>query len=262
MRALQRTFFYALTVLLLTVSQVACTSTRLPPYEATYTTKLRGIKIKGVRKFESLGENSYRVSWTAKALWMQLDEWSEFEIVDKKVRPVSYHYTRKGLGTDRPIHVYFDWPKMRASGAKGDKTYDFELMPGVLDKLSYQVQMQLDFLANPKQRAMHYTVANYSGLRDYRFDYANTETIDTRLGARETLVFQREKKDSTIKLWISPAQNYLPVKIEQEEDGESNVVLIRSWESHSVAGQTQLSARSPASDPVMPNSEDPFESDF
>ncbi|MGB5325820.1 MAG: DUF3108 domain-containing protein [Pseudomonadales bacterium] len=262
MRTLQRTFLYAMTVLLLAVSQVACTSTRLPPYEATYTTKLRGIKIKGVRKFESLGENNYRISWTAKALWMQLNEWSDFEIVDKKVRPVSYHYTRKGLGTDRPVHVYFDWASMRASGAKGDNTYEYELLPGVLDKLSYQVQMQLDLLANPRQRALSYTIANYSGLRDYRFDYTATETIDTRLGPRETLVYQREKKDSTIRLWIAPVQNYLPVKIEQEEDGDSNVVLIKSWESHSIAPQAQLSSRSRATDPAGPAAGEPFDDDF
>lgn len=261
MRALQRTFFSALTILLLTVSQVACTSTRLPPYEATYTTKLRGIKIKGVRKFESTGENSYRISWTAKALWMRLNEWSEFEIVDKKVRPVSYHYTRKGLGTDRPIHVYFDWDAMRANGSKGDNKYEFDLQPGVLDKLSYQVQMQLDLLADPQLKALEYSVANYSGLRSYRFDFATSETIDTRLGARDTLVFQREKKDSTIKLWIAPQQNFLPVKIEQIEDGDSNVVMIRSWESKSLASAPPLSASSASAAEAVAG-DDAFDSDF
>ena len=50
MYTLQKPLISLLVILLLTTSQIACTSTPLPPYEATYTTKLRGIKIKGVRK--------------------------------------------------------------------------------------------------------------------------------------------------------------------------------------------------------------------
>lgn len=261
MNTLRKTFAWSLTIILLAVSQVACTSTRLPPYEATYTTKLRGIKIKGVRKFESIGENSYRISWSARALWMKLDEWSEFEIVDRKVRPISYHYTRSGLGTDRPIHVYFDWKNMKASGGKGDKEYAFDLQPGVLDKLSYQVQMQLDLIANPGRPELGYTVANYNGLRDYLFAYSKKERIDTRLGERDTLVYQREKKDSTITLWIAPAQNYLPVKIEQEEDGDSNVVVIRSWDSQPLTGQ-QLSARGKEPLPESGFPDEAFDADF
>ncbi|MBT8151455.1 MAG: DUF3108 domain-containing protein, partial [Gammaproteobacteria bacterium] len=158
-------------------------------------------------------------------------------------------YTRKGLGTDRPIHVYFDWENMQANGAKGKRKYEFALEPGVLDKLSYQVQMQLDLLAQPERPALIYKVANYSGLRDYQFDFALRETIETRLGSRETLVYQRDKKDSTIKLWIAPQQNYLPVKIEQLEDGDSNVVIIKSWESKKILGNDQLTASNELENP-------------
>jgi len=271
---MQSTFFSLLTIVLLTASQVACTSTQLPPYEATYTTKLRGIKIKGVRKFEATSESTYRISWTAKALWMKLNEWSEFEIIDEKVRPLSYHYTRKGLGTDRPIHVYFDWANMQVKGSKGSKKYTYELQPGVLDKLSYQVQMQLDLIRAPQTRAFDYTVANYAGLKNYRFAYTNNETIETRLGSRETMVFERNKRDRTIRLWISPEQNYLPVKIEQLEDGDSNVVEIKSWESKSLQKRNQIARLASNSDELKQASDkagataaeswedDSFEADF
>ncbi|MBT5923708.1 MAG: hypothetical protein HOH29_08245, partial [Cellvibrionales bacterium] len=102
--------------------QLGCTATTLPPYEATYTTKLRGIKVNGTRKFESTTKDRYKVSWKAKALWMRLNEWSEFELIDgKQIRPISYHYTRKGLGTDKPIHIVFDWENMHVNASKGDK---------------------------------------------------------------------------------------------------------------------------------------------
>lgn len=244
MYKLQKPLISLLVVLLLTTSQVACTSTPLPPYEATYTTKLRGIKIKGVRKFEEVSEARYRISWRAKALWMRLHEWSEFTIVDGRVKPISYHYTRKGLGTDRPIHLSFDWNTLRASGSKGEASYEFDLVPGALDKLSYQVQMQIDLIANPKSTAFDYRVANYSRLSTYSFRYAGAEKINTNLGQRETLVFKRDKKNKQIKLWIAPRENYLPIKIEQLEDGDRNIVEIRNWVSESVAPATQLSSLS------------------
>ena len=77
--------------------------------------------------------------------------------------------------------------------------YEFDLVPGALDKLSYQVQMQIDLIANPKSTEFDYRVANYSRLSTYSFEYAGTEEITTNLGQRETLVFKRDKKNKDRK---------------------------------------------------------------
>lgn len=224
----------ALTILLLLSSQIACTATMLPPYEATYTTKLRGIKIAATRKFENTGENSYKVSWKAKALWMRLNEWSEFEIVDgDKVRPLSYHYTRKGLGTDRPIHIYFDWDNAVINASKGKKNYQLPLTPGTLDKLSYQVQMQMDLLSKPGSKQLVYQVANHDRLKTYEFVYQGEHTIETKIGTVNSLLYQREVGDRATKIWLSPMQYYLPVRIEQIEDGDSSIAAIKNWKSNS-----------------------------
>lgn len=224
--------FFCIAMLL--VSQTACTATQLPPYEATYTAKLRGIKIKGLRKFEEIEKDTYKLSWQAKALWMRLDEWSIFKVVDEKVIPLSYHYTRKGLGTDRPIDVYFDWKAMKVTGSKGDDSYEFELEPDTLDKLSFQVQLQLDLLMNKELDSAHYRIAKHNRISDYQFSYVRNEQIETELGVQNTLVFERTKDDGSTILWISPEQNYLPIKIESIEDDKSNVMLIRSWNSRSL----------------------------
>ena len=133
------------------------------------------------------------------------------------------------MGTDRPIHLSFDWNTLRASGSKGEASYEFDLVPGALDKLSYQVQMQIDLIANPKSTAFDYRVANYSRLSTYSFRYAGAEKLNTNLGQRETLVFKRDKKNKQIKLWIAPRENYLPIKIEQIEDGDRTIGEIRNW---------------------------------
>ena len=222
----------SLIVALLLGIQLGCTATTLPPYEATYTTKLRGIKINGVRKFESTTNNRYKVSWKAKALWMRLNEWSEFELIDgKQIRPISYHYTRKGLGTDKPIHIVFDWDNMLINASKGDKQYQFTLEPNTLDRLSYQVQMQIDLLINPESKELNYTVANHDKLARYDFNFEQQEVIETELGKSLSKVFKREKKDKITRIWLSSEQYYVPVKIEQTEGKQSSVIAIKQWQS-------------------------------
>ena len=222
----------SLIIVLLLGVQLGCTATTLPPYEATYTTKLRGIKINGIRKFENTANNSYKVSWKAKALWMRLNEWSEFELIDgKKIRPISYHYTRKGLGTDKPIHILFDWDNMLINASKGDKQYQFTLEPNTLDRLSYQVQMQIDLLINPDSKQLNYTVANHDKLAHYAFNFEQQELIETELGKSLSKVFKREKKDKITRIWLSAEQYYVPVKIEQTEDDKSSVIAIKHWQS-------------------------------
>ncbi len=212
------------------LAQVACTSTTLPPYEASYTTKIRGVNIKGTRKFEHIADNRYRISWKAKKLWMALEQWSEFEVVDgTTIRPLSYHYTRKGLGTDRPIHIYFDWETMQVNGSKGKKEYQYALEPGTLDRLSYEVQMQMDMLRSPSREELVYRVANHDRLKTYRFNFQREEIIETALGDVPTLVYMRTKKDETIEIWLSPEQYYLPVRVEQIEDDRRSVIAIKSW---------------------------------
>ena len=191
---------------------------------------MRGLRINSERKFVETGENTYRLSWSAKALWMRISEWSDFEIIDDKVRPLGYHYTRKGLGSDRPIHIEFDWEKMLVYGSKGDKSYTFELDPNSLDRLSFQVQMQLDLLNDRSLTQFNYRVANYREMRDYVFNLEKQETLATKLGTFDTLVFRRDKKKSSIRLWMSPEQYYLPVKVEQTGE-DSNTVVIKGWKS-------------------------------
>lgn len=225
---------YALFAFILLGTQLACTATTLPPYEATYTTKLKGIKITGTRKFEQISENKYKVSWRAKALWMSLNEWSEFELVDNtRLKPISYHYTRKGLGSDKPIHILFDWENNVANASKGKEKTVLPLLPGTQDKLSYQLQMQLDLLRDPQKESLSYVVASHNKIRSYDFTLLKEEMLNSKLGSEQTRVYQRQKRDKTTSVWLSPKQYYLPLKIERNEDGKVSVLKIKNWKSES-----------------------------
>ena len=227
--------------------QLGCTATTLPPYEATYTTKLRGVKITGTRKFENTSDNKYKVSWKAKALWMRLNEWSEFELIDgKRIRPISYHYTRKGLGTDKPTHILFDWENNIINASKGDDKYQFALEPNTLDRLSYQVQMQIDLLIKPDSEQLNYIIANHDRLARYVFNFEKQEVIATELGDTLSRIFKREKRDKTTRIWLSQEQYFVPVKIEQTEDNKSSVIAIKNWKSKNDNARGLLSFSAPS----------------
>lgn len=226
-----RLFLKITALVLLLISQTACTSTQIPPYEAQYTTRLKGIKITGTKKFKAIGQNHYEIRWEARALWMRLKEWSEFKIVDGQVVPLSYHYTRKGLGSDRPISVIFDWENNMVRGAKGDKAYSYPTELGMQDKLSYQVQMQLDLLKDKDAQQITYNVASYNRAKDYQFDFKRDETLKTKIGSVDTKFYQRVKKDKTISIWVSEDHYYVPMIVEQVEDGGRYKVKIKSWDA-------------------------------
>ncbi|MGB1192594.1 MAG: hypothetical protein ACPG3T_06700, partial [Pseudomonadales bacterium] len=75
------------------------------------------------------------------------------------------------------------------------------------------------------------TVANHDRLAHYEFNYENQALIKTELGSAESLIFKREKKYKTTRIWLSPEQFYVPVKIEQTEDEQSSVIAIKNWKS-------------------------------
>ena len=52
----------------------------------------------------------------------------------------------------------------------------------------------------------------------------------------------RRKEDSATHLWLAPQQSYLPLKIEQEEDGRTTTVSIKSWEVEEAPDDLQASA--------------------
>ncbi len=243
-----------LLVIALLTSQIACTATSLAPYEATYTTKLKGIKVTGVRKLVKTEANRYRMSWKARALWMRLEESTEFEVIEGRyVRPITYEYKRRGLGSDRPIRIDFDYATNTVHGSKGNRSYDFALQPHTQDKLSYQVQMQLDLMHEPNQPLLDYAVAGHNRIKQYAFNHTVDETLETAIGEDIASVYVRKKTDSATYLWLSPQRGYLPVKIEQHEDGKKTSVDIKNWRAAQPNGQIALNAIDTSDTRVTPS---------
>ena len=178
-------------------------------YEARYHARIKGLNVKGIKTIKKTGDNRYQASWKAKALWMKIDEWSEFEMTkDNMIRPIQYHYQKKGFGKNERINLYFDWKNQRLIGETiKSKTVDkkqFSLTPGVQNKLTYQIQMQLDLIRNSLTgslpETLSYHIASDRGLEQYLFTRNNGASGNRKLDKKNLTVFSRQKKNRLVEI--------------------------------------------------------------
>ena len=86
------------------------------------------------------------------------------------------------------------------------------------DKLLYQLTLMRDLQNDRKELA--YLIPDRGELKIYRFNRLKEEDIDTPLGKLHTIALQWSRDDRVTKLWCAPKYNYLPVQIEQVENGQ------------------------------------------
>ena len=208
-------------------------------YEARYHAKIKGLNVKGVKTIKATGENRYRASWKVKVLWMKIDEWSEFEITkDNMVRPIHYHYQEKGFGKRERINLYFDWKNQRLiseiSKSKAVNKKQFALSKGVQDKLTYQIQMQLDLISNSLPdslpETLSYNIASDRGLEQYRFIGSNKVSGNTKLEKKNNTVFSRQKTNRLVEIHFAEDIFFIPTLIRHSKNDKTNDIHLSDWQ--------------------------------
>jgi Protein of unknown function (DUF3108) len=140
---------------------------------------------------------------------------SVFSIRDGKVLPD--HFS-EGDGTDaeeRDSDLQFDWVRARATGFSEKRKVDLPLQPGMLDSMTVQVALMLELMAGrtPDRIAM----IDKDKIKEYHYTQVRSETLQTALGSRQTVLFRssRTGSDSSTWFWCAPDLGYLPVKVER-----------------------------------------------
>jgi len=209
-------------LLLLTVFSCFAHAMDLQPYTAEYRGEYQGlpVKAKGIRQLSQLEDGSYRLTSSASAMFMNVEEVSEFRLHEGRVVPTSYDYQRKTLGKTKAESVTFDWQAMRASH-EGTTS---ELVTGTLDKLGYQVQLRLDVAEalgkdTSQSPELEYTIADEEKRKAYRFTFIGEETLSTPAGELRTIAVERyrEDRDRRTTVWLALDHQLLLVRLKQEE---------------------------------------------
>lgn len=201
------------------------------PFTATYKASYSGIGITATRSLRPLNDNTQEFRFHAKSWLAEIDETSRLHWDEQgQIIPQQYHYQRTGLGKNRETLLDFDWKQQTVTNKEQSNPWSMNTPSGVLDKLSYQLQLRNDLLN--QRDTMSYRVADGGSLSTYKFSVMGDEILETAIGQLNTVKVERVRKNSdrVTYLWLAKDWDYLVIKIVQLEDGQDYEINLTSAE--------------------------------
>jgi hypothetical protein len=193
------------------------------PYVGTYETSYGMVSARGERKLDALPDGRWQMENNAKVFMVDVVEKSTFTLQDGNVSSQSYEFINP-LSKDRSMTLDFDW----TAGTVTERTKNIvqKLQPNVYDKLSYQVQLQMDVCANPDQfTTRDYTVVDRKRLKTYRVERVRREPQVTATGVLDTILLRQFRPDKRggkdTQIWLAADWNCLLVRLDQHDGGDT-----------------------------------------
>ncbi len=153
-------------------------------------------------------------------------ERSEFVSEAGTITPLEFWFEDGSRRGHDNFHILFDWDNEVAVAETEDGRQEFPLAHGTLDRGTMQIQVMLD-MAQPGSLGS-YTLTDDDGLTTYDYRADGDTLLETPYGSVSTQAFIQERAGSSrrLLLWAAPELHYLPVRIEQQRDGETRSVLV------------------------------------
>ncbi|MDO3384558.1 DUF3108 domain-containing protein [Gilvimarinus sp. SDUM040013] len=214
-------------------ADTASVSEATPPkqFKNIYKARVYGIGITVTHELTAL-DDGHKLRFFADSFVASIEEISHFDWPNQdRLRPLSYSYERTGLGRDRTAKLDFNWETGKVTNNVQDKPWKMKIEPGVLDKLSFQIQLQHDLIAG-KTESLAYDIADGGRVKHYEFEIVGRETLETPLGKVDTVKIKRSRKDDdrVTYAWMAPKYDYLLVRMQQEEGGDVYTIYIHESE--------------------------------
>jgi hypothetical protein len=156
-------------------------------------------------------------------------EWLEegrFEVVQGKVRPLSFLEYRVGADKPHRHSARFDW-KTQQIFYEGWPTV--ALPPDTQDQGSILYALMLNPPVSGTPQTIH--VSSGKKLSDYHYVRMGNETVKTVLGDVKAIVIERpavDKDDEAFRIWLATERNNLPVRISTQKRGQETVLELES----------------------------------
>ena len=199
----------------------------LSNYSATYSAEFNGMEIEATHRLEQLESGQYRETLKARNILGKIDEQALFRISEQQqIIPQEYKYKRSLIGIKRAESQIFDWANNTVQYSKGDQKKSIEIAPGLLDIITHKLQLRRD-LKDGKE-ILSYPIISRGKLKQYVYEVVANEVLETAIGPLNTIKLQRiredEKRQTT--MWLATDWDYLAVKLEQKENGDSHQMKI------------------------------------
>ena len=207
--------------------QVIAHAAPLPKtFSNEYTATAFGFDITVRHELKQNSDGTFDMHFHAESWFASIDEVSHLLINTEKeqVIPLHYTYKRRVMGRDRDADLTFNWADKTVTNNVQNTSWKMGIADQVQDKLSYQLQLQLDLINGKKN--LVYQIADGGHLKEYGFEIVDEEMLKTPLGTVKTVKVKRSRKNDKrlTYAWLAKDFNYLLVRLQQEEDGDAYTI--------------------------------------
>ena len=151
----------------------------------------------------------------------EIDEDGIFRLDGTRVFPIRFETAQRGRKKRRRCAV-FDWPSETVRFCNGRQA---SLPANTQDSGTLFIALMLEPPADATPKELHLT--DGKGVRRYIYQWEGGETLDTALGALNTvrLVRRRPGKDEAFTVWLAPDRSWLPVRISKRRGSKPIIRL-------------------------------------
>ena len=198
-------------------------------YEAVYSVKLMQADGTLRAKLENKeGIYTYSLKTKPTGFWKliangSINESSAFEIVDEKIRPIDYKMIDTIRRNKRESRIEFDWSRKVINGFYKDRAIDIKLEEDILTRILLQIEIMHQKKRNRLKES--YLIIDRDEIKEINISSLNSgKKISVPFGSYDVIeVSHRSKKSKRINtLWLAPALDFIPIKLEQTEDNKVN----------------------------------------
>jgi hypothetical protein len=205
-------------VIAATISFSTCAqAAELQPFSAIYETNYGLLSARGERKLEPLADGQWKVQSNAHVMAFDLNENATFTPQNARLRPLKYNFENP-FNKSRSMKLAFDWEKN--SVFNDIEKVTVPLAANAYDKLSYQVQLQLNVCANPdKYAGEDFQLVDRNKLKTYHVELVGREKLKTEVGTLNTIKlrqFRPDKRDGKdTQIWLAADWSCILVRLDQ-----------------------------------------------
>jgi Protein of unknown function (DUF3108) len=212
------------TVLLLAATAAAADGLR--PFTATYTWIWSGMTVAVTTvKLEQSGETwTYTTHSEPRGIGKMMPQRpktvSVVRITDDGVQPLSYQGDDGTSSDKRSIDVRYDWDHHRVTGTYEQTKVDLPLTAEVQDDSSIQLALMVALLRGKIPDRLE--LLDKNSVREYHYQRARSETLQTAIGPIATVVYTSQKAFSprVNSYWCAPERGFIPVRVQQKKGDE------------------------------------------
>lgn len=195
----------------------------LAPFEAEYRVSNGSISV-GTAIFSlEQGSSSWRyqsVLRVDRLFSMLVDgpmrETTWLQLRDDKLRPIAYRHEEG----DKTVRVIFDWSNQQARVTFNGDQRSIELEPDSRDQFS-SILAVMRALAGGERTLAFPGIDDGGKAERLHFEVTGEEPVSVPRGRYDTVRVERKHDDGRATItWLAPELGWLPVQVEQREEGE------------------------------------------